>query len=82
MNNPNRFKFQIGLEMPMDRPSEAHLCEECHMKHAHGDECWDGMLPSGHLPLPALDGETTGRELVDENPGTARKKKLKGAKRV
>ena len=71
------FKLQIGLEMPtpMERPDDVRLCDECHMKHAPKDECWDGVLPSGMLPLPMLDGQTTGREMVDKPMKPKRKDK-------
>jgi hypothetical protein len=36
------------------------------MKHASQDDCWEGMLPAGMLPLPPMNKEATGREMIDE----------------
>jgi len=60
--------------MPTKRPKDAHVCEECGMKHHEEDECWEGILPAGMLPLPKLDKNTTGREMIDNNPGSKGKK--------
>ncbi len=62
----HNFKIEIEMEMPTQRPSIACLCKKCHMKHAPEDECWEGMLPAGELPLPTLDKTLTGREMIDE----------------
>jgi hypothetical protein len=61
------FRISIDLEMPTERPDDAPLCDECHMKHSKNEECWEGMLPAGMLPLPKLDKTLTGRELIDED---------------
>jgi hypothetical protein len=51
------------------------------MKHAPYDECWEGILPGGMLPLPTFDKNMTGRELVDEGmPEKKSKKKIPSAK--
>lgn len=60
-------KLNIDLEMPTQRPPHPILCDECHMKHLPDDDCWEGMLPAGELPLPTLDKNLTGREMVDED---------------
>ena len=60
------FKLSLDLAMPTDRPGSAPLCDACSMKHAPHDECWEGILPAGTLPLPPMNKETTGREMVDE----------------
>jgi len=61
------FKMSLDLQMPTERPSDAPLCNECSMKHGQQDECWDGILPPGMLPLPTLDKYETGRDLVDSD---------------
>jgi len=60
------FKMSLKLAMPESRPEEAPLCDGCSMKHATHDECWEGILPAGMLPLPTFDKNMTGRELIDE----------------
>ena len=60
------FKMSLDLSMPSDRPEAAPLCGECSMKHGAKDDCWEGILPAGELPLPAFDKYETGRSLVDE----------------
>ena len=61
------FRLNINLEMPEQRPEGAELCDVCHMKHGPRDDCWEGMLPAGMLPLPKLDKNLTGREMIDED---------------
>lgn len=70
------FKMNINLAMPTERPDPAPLCDECHMKHAQYDECWEGVLPGGMLPLPPRDGTDTGREMIDEGMPVAKKVKV------
>lgn len=71
------FKMSLDLSMPESRPEDAPLCEECSMKHASNDDCWEGILPAGMLPLPTFDKNMTGRELIDEDKGEALLDKVK-----
>ena len=71
------FKMSLNLAMPTKRPDPAPLCPKCHMKHAPYDECWEGILPAGMLPIPVLNKETTGREMIDT--GLKGKEKEDGA---
>jgi len=59
------FKMSINLSMPTESPNPAPLCDECSMKHGPNDDCWEGILPGGMLPLPTMNKYATGRELVD-----------------
>jgi len=68
-------KINITLAMPTDRPSGVSVCDECSMKHAQEDECWDGLLPAGELELPPREKTDTGREMIDTDPGSEKKPK-------
>jgi len=59
------FRLNLNLEMPTERPNRVELCDVCHMKHTDEDDCWEGMLPAGMLPLPELTKALTGREMID-----------------
>ncbi len=75
------FKLSIELQMPTKRPNSAPLCDKCNMKHDLDEECWEGMLPAGMLPLPKFDKNMTGREMIDEDMPKSKSKRAKGKKR-
>ena len=59
------FKMSLDLAMPSEQPNPAPLCDECSMKHGPHDDCWEGILPAGELPLPVMNKYATGREMID-----------------